>query len=160
LFTRFKPGLSYFAAVILGLLILPAVWLTVDPMAAIENALASNGESPLPAGTEPAVLHSTVILALFSGLTLWVQGATRKTSARFLRRSPPKRILCEDCYADTSVVRLLAVAIFFVGLLLFAAGAYFSWSSGNISALRLSAVGIGIYILRYDIVMFTSKLLE
>jgi hypothetical protein len=160
LFTRFKSGLSYFAALILGLLVFPAVWLAVDPMTAIENSLASNGESPLPAGTESAVFHSIIILAFFSGLTMWMQSATRKTSVRFLQRSLPERILCEDCYADTSVVRLLSVAIFLVSLLVFVAGAYFAWSSGNLSTLRLSAVAIGIYILRYDIVMLTSKLLE
>jgi hypothetical protein len=158
--TRFRPGLLRFVAIVLGLLLFPAVWFAVDPMTAIESSLESNGESPLPAGTEPAVVHSAVILALFSGLALWVQSATRKTSVRFLRRSPPERTLCEDCYADTSVVRLLSVTIFLVGLLLFVAGAYLAWSGGNVSTLRLSAVGIGVYILRYDIVMFTSKLLE
>jgi hypothetical protein len=154
-FSHFIQQFSYLGWALGLLVVLPVAWFVVDPI-----ALLGEQDVSVPAGTGTFVLHSSVLLGLAFGFTLWSQGADRKTSARFLRRTPPTRILCEDCHADTAVRRIIYYGLLGLAGLLVVVGVYLAWDGESISSLRVSTLGLALYVVRSDATMFLNKLIE
>jgi len=161
LFSGFSETFGSFLMAVGLVIVIPVAWTMVDPVTTVEQEIISNQENlSIPADLRTTVLHSSVLLGLGMLFTLWVQGADRKTSARFLQRTRPNRVLCEDCSADTQLPRLLLYIIAALAGLLILFGAYLAWDSSGVGSLRISALGILIYIIRADTVMFLGKLVE
>ena len=106
------------------------------------------------------MLHSSFLLGLSFLFVVWGQGADRNTSASLLRRRAPKRVLCNECISITSVGRFIRLGLTGVALLLLAGGGYFAWSAESLPWLRLSALGLGVYLIRHDLTFYLGKLIE
>lgn len=95
------------------------------------------------------------ILVGFAGFsTTWFQSGDGKTSARLLGRDPPERSMCEECYQNTSVARLLSAGLFVLGALLAIGGLVLTVQSQSGVLLVVSGLGIALYLLRYDLTLF------
>lgn len=161
LFSDFSRAFGAFLLVVGLVIVVPVAWTTIDPVTILEEEVISNQEDiSIPADLRTTVLHSSILLGLSLLFTLWVQGADRKTSARFLQRRRPERVLCEDCSADTQLPRLILYVIAALATLLVLLGAYLAWNSSGVGSLRLSALGLLICIIRVDTVMLLGKLFE
>lgn len=161
LFSAFSETFGAFLLAVGLVIVIPVAWTTVDPVTILEQEVISNQENlSIPADLGTTVLHSSVLLGLGMLFTMWIQSADRKTSARFLRRTRPERVLCEDCSADTQLPRLALYVIAALAGLLILFGAYLAWDGSGVGSLRISALGILIYIVRTDTVMFLGKLFE
>lgn len=134
---------------------LPVGWVLVDPISLLEQEDVS-----VPSGLGTTLLHSAFILGLASGFTVWVQGAHQKTSARFLRLAPPERVLCEECHASSAIQRFVYAVVVLAGVGLGLLGLYLAWDGSTISPLRVTALGVGLFVIRMDLTMFLSKIIE
>lgn len=160
MFSDFSEKFGYFLLAIGLVLVIPIAWTMLDPVTVLEEEVLSEEDISVPDGSSTTVLHSSVLLGLGLWFALWAQSADQKTSARFLRRTPPSRILCRDCSADARVPQLILYLVAALAGLLVLSGVYLAWDSSGVTALRLSALGLAVYIVRTDAVMLLGKLVE
>lgn len=137
------------------LFIFPLAWILTDPVSILEQEGLS-----VPSGTGTVLLHSSLILGFAFGFTVWMQGADRKTSARFLALAPPERILCEECHASTAIQRFIYASLALLGVGLVVLSVYLAWDGSSLYPLRGSALGAGLLVARTNLTLFVSKLVE
>jgi hypothetical protein len=161
MFSDFSEKFRYFLLAIGLVAVIPIAWTMLDPVTMLEEeVLADQEDISVPDGSSTTVLHSSVLLGLGLWFALWAQSADRKTSARFLWRTPPRRTLCRECSADARVPLFILYAVSALAALLVLLGVYLAWSSSGVTPLRLSALGLAVYIVRTDAVMLIGKLVE
>lgn len=107
-----------------------------------------------------AVVHSAVILGLALGLTLRFQSGEHRGNFRILARRVATRHLCGECYEETFLQRALHYALAVVAILLMLLGLRDLVSKGILLPLRTVAVGIGVWVLRDDLVAYAMYALE
>lgn len=154
-FSRFRGGQQPLIKSVVLLIALPLAWVFVEPLTLVENA----GISP-PASTGRAVLHSSIILGFAFTLKLWGQGSDENTSIRLLYREPPKRVLCKSCFDDNFLQVIIGYTMLGLSVLVMLAGVYLAWNSKSLGALRLSVVGLGIFVIRHDVTLYIVKFIE
>lgn len=161
MFSDFSEKFRYFLLAIGLVAVIPIAWTMLDPVTMLEEEILADQEDiSVPDGSSTTVLHSSVLLGLGLWFALWAQSADRKTSARFLWRTPPRRTLCRECSADARVPLFILYAVSALAALLVLLGVYLAWSSNGVTPLRLSALGLAVYIVRTDAVMLIGKLVE
>jgi hypothetical protein len=150
-FSAYRSNNTRLLVGLVSLVVVPALFLTVlgDPITNIEESIFGQ-----PIGLDIGFIIAGIIVGLGSLLSVWYQGGDKKTSSRFLLRRPPERSLCEDCYQDTTMYRLLSVAALGTGLLLALGGLILTFQSQSGLLLTLSGLGIALYLLRYDLALY------
>ncbi|WP_324759325.1 hypothetical protein [Haloarcula montana] len=116
--------------------------------------------SPGPIGLKPALVQSTAILGVASLLTLRYQGGEHSTNFRIRVRKTATRVLCDECFENTMVQLVLFYFLTAVAAVLVIVGLRDIVATGALKPFRIVALGLGLGILRDDIVALAVWILE
>ncbi|MFT4932602.1 MAG: hypothetical protein ACI91T_002498 [Natronomonas sp.] len=104
----------------------------------------------------PGILHSSVIFGIALVPTLYYRTSSQYSGTVFVHRQATERILCAEC-ANNRSQRVLYYGIVGAAVLFVSLGVYLilqSFGAGRVdlTSLRVSAIGGGIYVLRDELV--------
>ena len=101
------------------------------------------------------------------GIGLLLTGWIRTTDEGFgvmnrqaLLRKRNARTVCEDCYGPKRTQRAILVAFWLLGAGIAVYGLYQSFSGLNFGPLRISGLGAGLWVLRYELATAVVALIE
>lgn len=115
---------------------------------------------PTPIELKPAIVQSSAILGVALLLTLRYQRGDHKTRFRIRVRRTTDRVLCDGCFEDSLVQLALAYVVTAVIVVLVAVGLQDVLVQGSALPLRIVALGVGLGVLRDDIVASLMEVLE
>lgn len=150
-FYHYEDGSKRAVAVIVGLLAVPVLFVQLFPNLISGLIREVYGR---PVFFTDAIVHSAVILALALGLTLRFQLGERRGDFRLLVRQTAERDLCDDCYEDTFLQRALYYGLILFALILVLVGLRGIFTQATLLPLRIIATGVGVWILRDDVVAY------
>lgn len=113
---------------------------------------------------DPGLLHSAIILGIALIPTTYYRTSSSRSGFRFVRRKATERILCDTCANERGhsllYYGILGLAVFLgaAGIVLIAQS--FDGRILDLTSLRISAIGAGIYVLRNEITYHLSAQLE
>lgn len=154
-YTRFSSGFASLVGVVVALVAIPVLIVGFSPVHTVLGDFVD-----IPSGTETAILHSSLLVGLSLGLSLWSQGAESLTSVRFLRRRTTERVLCKNCHEALTIQRGVYLSTVALAGLFAALGLYWSVTGDSLTPLRVAGLGLGVYILRFDSTLYIIELME
>lgn len=105
---------------------------------------------------DPGILHSSVILGLTLIPTLYYRAGSDRIGKTFVHRRATERNLCDDCASKRKqsilYYSITGFAVLFGLLGLYLIVQSFGSRIIDLTSLRISAIGVGIYLLRDEIV--------